>query len=182
MGGIGGIRISKEGRARILDNWIVHNQSGGGIYMADGFVVVEGNLIADNRKGPGIRLQQNFTYFQPSRVEKNRFLRNEEGAVNLTKIAGAAPVVQNNEIKDGAPLAPATNWKIASAVYDPRRGRTVVRVAGDPGPAANLAGATVWSGTRWAVVASREGDALTVWGDLSAPESGRTLYLLPDYR
>ncbi len=181
MGGIGGIRISKEGRARVIENQIVHNQSGGGIYMADGYVVVEGNVIADNRKGPGIRLQQNFSYFQPSRVEQNRFLRNEEGAIKITKTVGAAPMVTNNEIADGAPRPPSTSWKIAQAVFDRRRGQTTIRVTGAAALDEKLPGATVWTGTRWSVVTRQEGNVLTVWGDLSAPESNRVLYLLPEY-
>jgi len=146
--------------------------------MADGYVVVEGNVIADNHKGPGIRLQQNFAYFQPSRVEKNRFLRNEEGAINITKMAGAAPIQANNEIQEGAPAPPTTSWKIASAAIDPPRGQTVVRIAG---PAGKLAGATVWTGPRWSVVAKQDGDTITVWGDLTTPGADQTLYLLPDY-
>ena len=181
MGGIGGLRISKEGRAQILDNHIVHNQSGGGIYMADGFVVVAGNVIADNRKGPGIRLQQNFTYFQPSRVEKNRFLRNEEGAVQITKMAGAAPLQANNEIVNGPPAPAATSWRVAGATFDPRRGQTTVHIAGASGSAGPFAGATVWQDTRWGVVAAAGKDTLTVWGDLSGAGTDQTLYLLPDY-
>lgn len=181
MGGIGGVRISKEGRARLVDNHIVFNQSGGGIYMADGYVAIEGNIIADNRKGPGIRLQQNFAYFQPSRVERNRLLRNEEGAVIVTKIAGSAPVQKDNEVQEGPPLAPAARWTIIRAGYDPRRGQTVVQVSGAPAPSAALLGATVWTGSRWGVVSAVEGGSLTVWGDLTPEASGPTLCLLPDY-
>lgn len=182
MGGIGGIRVSKEGRARVVDNHIVWNQSGGGLYMADGYLHLEGNLIADNRKGPGLRLQQNFPYFQPSRVAKNRFLRNEEGAVMIAKIAGAAPVQEGNEVKDGPPLAPAARWTITRAAFDPRRGQSTLQVAGGPAPAGSLAGATVWTGRRWGVVAGAGAGTLTIWGDLTQTGDDSALWLLPDYR
>jgi hypothetical protein len=181
MGGIGGIRISKEGRARIVDNHIVFNQSGGGVYMADGYVVLEGNIIADNRKGPAVRLQQNFPYFQPSRVEGNRFLRNEEGAVVVTKVVGSAPVQKDNQVKDGPARAPAARWTITRARFDPRRGQTSVEVAGAPAPAPGLAGATVWTGTRWGVIATVAGNTLMVWGDLAPGGSAAELFLLPEY-
>ena len=50
--GIGGIRISKEGRARIVDNVIVQNP-GGGVMCVDSYIELIHNVIASNPYGIG---------------------------------------------------------------------------------------------------------------------------------
>jgi len=181
MGGVGGVRVSKEGRARVIDNQIVRNQSGGGLYLVDGFLVATGNLIADNLKGSGIRVQQHFDYFQPSRIENNRILNNAEGGISVPKGDGTAPALTGNQIQDGPPDTSSVEWRITRATFDRRTGRTTILVVAPTGADGALAGRTVWRGNRWSVVVANHSDSITVWGDLSDPDSGNALNLLPEY-
>lgn len=180
LGGVGGVRVSKEGRARVEDNHIVRNQSGGGLYLVDGYLEARDNVIADNLKGYGIRIQQHFQYFQPARIEGNRILRNEEGSVDVQKNVGEAPLVDRNSVVDGAPETAATSCAVTAASYNSSRAQTVVRIA--PGSKIKpAAGQVVWRGKHWAVVAASDDSSVTVWGDMSAADLEATLHLLPDY-
>lgn len=179
-GGVGGVRVSKEGRAQVLDNRIVQNQSGGGLYVVDGYVVARGNVIADNHKGFGIRTQQRFTYFQPSLFKQNRIYRNELGAVSIPDAKGAAPVLAENDIQEGLVAGADATLAIAAATFDPRTGQTMIRLCA-PAAVESLVGRVVWQGDRWAVVATHGGDTITVWGDPSWNVDA-AVNLLPDYR
>ncbi|MFC1760440.1 hypothetical protein ACFLZD_02845, partial [Candidatus Neomarinimicrobiota bacterium] len=53
--GVGGIRISKEGRADIVDNIIVQNQTGGAVDCVDGYMRLKNNLILHNKGRSSIR-------------------------------------------------------------------------------------------------------------------------------
>jgi len=181
MGGVGGVRVSKEGRARVIDNHIVRNLSGGGLYLVDGYLVATGNLIADNLKGAGVRVDQNYEYFQPSRLEGNRIQNNEKGAISLVQTSASPPVVADNLIREGAPDTTSTSWAITGATFDQRLGQTVIRVGSATGAPGELAGRTVWRGTRWSVVAANTQDSITVWGDLTKPEDDSVLHLLHEY-
>ena len=46
--GVGGIRLSKEGRASISNNIIVRNLTGGGIDCVDSYMEVENNIVMHN--------------------------------------------------------------------------------------------------------------------------------------
>jgi len=185
-GGVGGVRISKEGRAQVVNNQIVRNRTGGGILDVDGYLIAQGNLIADNlepsRQFAGITLRQSFSYFQPSRVENNQLLRNQGGAIMvLNKNGGAQPVLAGNTIQEGLPATDGPSAVVAAATFDPSRGQTVIRLKGTLGDAGTLAGRVVWRGDNWTVVATNQADAITVWGDLAAAESDPALHLMPAY-
>lgn len=179
--GVGGIRISKEGRARVVDNQIVRNQSGGGIMNVDGYLIAQGNLIADNLKGAGVGIRQSFEYFQPSRIENNRILNNEGGGISLQNDVGPPPVTTGNTIHEGAAGTNDTNLIIAGATFNRGLGQTVIQVQGTVGDAGTLASRIVWRGTQWSVVVTNRADTITVWGDLSAADANAVLHLVPQY-
>ena len=57
-GGVGGVRVSKEGRLLMERNLVAYNQSGGGFLSVDGYAIIRENLIAHNKGGPGIGYRQ----------------------------------------------------------------------------------------------------------------------------
>jgi hypothetical protein len=183
MGGIGGLRISKEGRARVLANVIVRNGTGGGIYMADGWVEIANNLVADNQGGPGLRFLQSFAHFQPSRITGNTFAGNETAPILWLENVGEAPMQENNKLQaapvfaDSGPVVTLT-----AATFNAKRGWTELRSTAALADAAQLVGRAVRAGQRWSVVLRSEGDTLWVWGDFSDPEAAKSLEILPDYR
>jgi hypothetical protein len=180
-GGVGGIRISKEGRAQVEDNDIVRNRTGGGIYMADGYLVARGNLIADNLKGPGIRLQQHFDYFRPPVIEDNRILDNEGGAISVMKYVGPPPATEKNRIREGSPATAESEWTVTAAEFLKDRAQTVFHVKEPLGADGSLAGRVVSHGGHWAVVAANGSDTLSVWGDMAGSGADPRLGLVPDY-
>jgi len=185
-GGVGGVRISKEGRAQVVDNQIVRNRTGGGILDVDGYLIAQGNLIADNldpsRQSAGISLRQSFAYFQPSRIENNRILRNQGGAILVQKKdVGPPPVLAGNTIQEGPPATDSTTAAITAATFDQSRGQTVIQLKGALGDIGTLAGRIVWRGDYWSVVVTNQADTITVWGNLAASDSDPALHLMPEY-
>jgi len=98
-GGAGGIRISKEGRATILQNLIVYNP-GGGVHSVDSYVHLENNLILYNSAAGGFGYSNNFSYMGSSIVKNNIVRDNEEGAINITTNNGPDPRIENNNLDD----------------------------------------------------------------------------------
>ena len=188
-GGVGGVRISKEGRARVTENLIVQNQSGGGVHLVDGRTVVTGNTIADNIGGPGIRYVQNFTYFQPTRIEDNAIFGNEGEAIEFQEQEGAVPIVKDNTL-DADPDVSDTglDWNTADVRFDPRTFQTTIKLENADLEEGVLTGRAVHLGPRWSIVVGNREDTVLVWGDFSNPDgpapqpSGSTLSLLPDYQ
>jgi hypothetical protein len=180
MGGVGGVRVSKEGRAQVIDNQIVRNLSGGGLYLVDGFMVAKGNIIADNLKGVGIRIQQHFDHYKPSQIENNRIENNELGTILQPEREHHRPSLAGNTIKEGTPSTASETLNVASASFDARTGQTTLTLSGSAPKSGSLAGRTVWRGARWSVVSANTENSVTVWGDLS--DSGdNSLHVLPDY-
>jgi len=184
-GGVGGIRTSKEGRARVVDNQIVRNRSGGGILSSDGYLIAQGNLIADNLnpslKGAGICIRQEFEYFQPSRIEKNQILNNEGAGLVVRNEVGPTPVTTGNTVQEGAPATNDKPLTITGATFNRGLGQTIVQVKETAGDAGKLAGRIVRRGTQWSVVATSRTDSVTVWGDMATAGSDAALHLIPNY-
>lgn len=182
MGGVGGVRVSKEGRALVIDNRIVRNLSGGGLYLVDGHLVASGNLIADNLKGAGIRVHQRFAHILPSRIENNQIRNHEEGTISLPKSSGAAPVMAGNELSEGPPASNMEDWTVTGAIFNRRTGLTTIQVSLTTGAKDALAGRTVRRGSRWSVVAGNQSGSISVWGDLAGPADDSILHIMPEYQ
>ncbi len=184
-GGVGGIRVSKEGRARVIDNQIVRNQTGGGIFCVDGYLIAQANLVADNLdpslKGAGIGVRQGFEYFQPSQIENNRVLNNEGRAILVATTAGPLPVMTGNRVQEGPPATNDFALTITGASFNRGSGQTLIRVRETAEAAGKLAGRIVRRGTHWSVVATSQADAVTVWGNMSTADADPALHLIPDY-
>lgn len=91
--GVGGIRVSKEGRAIVRDNLVARNTHGG-VLIRDGYMVAERNVIIENKEGPGIAYRQDYPYFAASIFEQNIVWGNSEPGIVLDKMAGPAPEIR----------------------------------------------------------------------------------------
>jgi hypothetical protein len=100
-GGAGGIRLSKEGRARILDNIIVHNQTGSGLQCIDSYMELEGNIIMDNMNGPGISFWNFFSYLPPSVIRGNIIRHFNGEAIRIRWNYSKPLIVEENNIEGG---------------------------------------------------------------------------------
>ncbi|MEZ5275110.1 MAG: right-handed parallel beta-helix repeat-containing protein [Opitutaceae bacterium] len=184
-GGVGGVRLSKEGRMRLIGNIIVRNQSGGGVSLVDGHALVEGNLIAENRGGAGLVYRQTFVHYQPSVIRANHVSGNESGEISIEPHAGLSPIVEGNTEEPVATdiEAPGIEFPIQGAVYDERLHQTEF-VVDEALPAAGLVGRAMRVGDRWSVICSSSGNTLRVWGEITGERDDRgggTLAVLPDY-
>ncbi len=98
-GGVGGIRLSKEGRATILGNLIIYNP-GGGLQCVDSYMELEDNIILYNSGGSGLTYVNNFSYMKPIIIKNNIIRDNEEKAIRIVENAGSSPLVENNNVDD----------------------------------------------------------------------------------
>ncbi|MCU0643664.1 MAG: right-handed parallel beta-helix repeat-containing protein, partial [bacterium] len=128
--GAGGIRLSKEGRARILENIIVRNLSGGGVQCVDSYMELDNNIIMHNLGGDAVMIESRFSYFVPSLIQNNILRENEQQPISIKKNDGQPPVMQNNNIQgefsgtdnyDRKPefVDDSIRGKIKSIQYDP---------------------------------------------------------------
>lgn len=184
-GGVGAIRVSKEGRARIIGNVIVRNQTGGAVRLVDGYSVMEGNLVTENLGGPGISYSQVFTHYQPSVIRDNVVYGNEKGEIVVDRDEGESPIIEDNqEVRPtDLDLAPGLELSIREASFDPGSGQTKLTFMRYSG-AEDLVGRTVRLGTKWSVVVSTGSKSITVWGDFESLGQSLTqfpLIVLPDY-
>jgi len=189
-GGIGGIRISKEGRARIIDNIIMHNP-GGGVMSVDSYVELKNNLIASNRSGAGVNFRTNFSYFKPSVISQNIIVNNEGGAIELDKDSEKMVKMSGNTIKEEYPddkskylerRKKEQNLKvsIASAYFDQTSFKTMLTM--NDQIANNLTGRLVRLNNKWSIVQNHESNQLIIWGDLLGDsQDSKILNILPVY-
>jgi hypothetical protein len=172
----GTIRVSKQGRARIIGNLIYHNPAGG-VYSGDSWALVEKNVIMSNgAAGWGHQIQV-ANYLRPPLVRNNVIRNNKGGEV---RAEGPVPAtLEDNNIQGGyegkgnfdtAPkLLCQTRTLEFSFVPRSILGRTLVstkeRVDGS-----RVVGQVVRIGERWGIVGVpyEPDSALWLWGDVKS--------------
>ncbi len=175
--GVGGIRLSKEGRARIIDNRIVRNLSGGGIQCVDSYMELENNIIMHNLGGEAVMIENRFSYFMPSLIRMNILRENEQQPILIKKNDGQPPIVQNNNIQGGFEgsgnydqepnfVKDVIKGKILSADFDPIHFLTMITLQKALDKSAQLAWRVIRVGDRWGVIKNAESQKIFVWGDL----------------
>jgi len=192
--GAGGIRLSKEGRARIVDNVIVRNLSGGGVQCVDSYMELENNIIMHNRGGQGILYETEFSYFMPALIRNNTLRENDQEPILVKKNFGQPLVIQNNNIQDGfegqdnydtAPTftddsikGKATLTQFAAVLFT-----TTISVRNPVELREPLAGRVIRFGNHWSVIKSAEGRKITAWGDLGrSPQQETDWEIISDYQ
>jgi hypothetical protein len=175
--GVGGIRLSKEGRARIIENIIVRNLSGGGIQCVDSYMELENNIIMHNQGGEAVMVENRFSYFVPSLIRNNILRDNEQQPIFIKKNESQPPIVENNNIQGGFAgqdnydtkpdfIEDVINGKINSADFDPTHFLTTIVLQKSIDKSDQLAGRVIRLSDRWSVIKNVESKKIIVWGDL----------------
>jgi Protein of unknown function (DUF1565)/Right handed beta helix region len=171
-GGVGGIRLSKEGRARITDNIVVYNP-GGGIMCVDAYMELENNIIMNNPRGSGLKYVQNYSYFMPPVIAGNIIKGNEMGEVVVLENVGhdLGSIIKEVEQPD-ATGAKSINGKILQLKFDPALYSTEITVDKNISSAGDLSGRVIRIADQWSMVMQSVDNRIIVWGELTAkPES-----------
>ncbi|MDZ7332246.1 MAG: right-handed parallel beta-helix repeat-containing protein [candidate division KSB1 bacterium] len=175
--GVGGIRLSKEGRARIIENMIVRNLSGGGIQCVDSFMELEKNIIMHNQGGEAVMFENRFSYFMPIIIRNNILRDNEQGSILIKKNDGQPPIIQDNNMQGGLEgegnydrkpefVEDMITGKIISADFDPRHFLTTFVLQKPIDKNDQVAGRVIRLGDRWSIINNADKKSISVWGDL----------------
>ena len=174
-GGCGALRLSKEGRAVVVENLIVSNP-GGGVMSVDSYVQLEGNNIIDNSGGSAFRYVQNFSYYQPSLIQNNIMRGNEEGPLKITTDKGHPLTILNNNMDSESFLIDNDNFdpafisdglqdRIKSIEYDDRIYLSVIEPIKKLSDTEFLRGRIIHIGDRWGVIQKIVNGKIWVWGN-----------------
>jgi len=180
--GVGGIRLSKEGRALVTNNLVACNLTGGGVLVRDGFIVLKKNIIVDNKGGVGFEYRQDYKYFGAPVIEENIIWGNELPGISAEKVASAPPIIRNNVIEggydgEGNSAAPPNlaqdggEGEIGSVSYSPDTHTTTIKGVIPP---CAVPGRVVFVGSQASVIKSRGTDSIELWGRLSTEEGDKT--------
>ena len=192
--GVGGIRLSKEGRATLIDNIIVHNP-GGGVRIVDSYLVSEDNIIMHNPGTAGLVYSNLYSYMQPAIIRGNIIRENEKGAFIVLNNAGPAPLFEGNNVDDQSVTLGTQNFdrspkfvddgisgKIKQISFDPLRVQSRIKIGLSLSADVDLAGRVLRIGERWGVIKESHDRTITVWGELEASDGQDLMFeILPTY-
>jgi hypothetical protein len=183
--GVGGIRLSKESRADIIDNIIVQNQTGGAVDCVDGYMQLKNNIIMHNKGRSSVRYSNRFTYFNSS-IVKNNIIRGNENRMMIETFGGKDILIQNNNIDEEVSGKrnvdetvtiedDAEKVKIKNMSFDDKLYQTVIEV--EKGYLEkSLSGRVVRINDFWSVINKVDGNKIFIWGNVST-ESEKSLEL-----
>ncbi len=176
-GGVGGVRLSKEGRGRIVGNIIVHNQSGGGVQCVDSYMELENNVIMHNRGG-GLSYSQCFNYLPASLVRNNIIRENGPLAIDIRQLIGRGPIFQGNNIEGAYEGEANFDQKLvfiddvvkgiaSSLSFTANSFTTTIMIDKSELKRVQLAGRVLRLANRWSVIQSATDKRIVIWGDLT---------------
>lgn len=192
-GGPGGIRLSKEGRAVIRNNFVVHNQSGGGVISASSWMRLENNTIVHNQPN-GVEHLNSFEHFAPSVLFRNIIRGN---GLHVQK-GGLRPTVSHNNIEGGFDgegnidadphfMEDGIEGRVSGIRYDPDSLSTWITCVRTSAGNEDLTGRVIQYGDRWSVVNAGHRKRIAVWGDLTRKLDGddnvsKSFRIIPTYQ
>jgi len=192
--GCGGIRLSKEGRADIVGNIIVHNQSGGGVQCVDSYMRLADNIIMHNKGGGALSIRQNFKYFSGSKI-RNNILRENEGKEIAIGVNSGNPLrVKNNNIEGGYNgndnFDKQVTFKTASLSGQIKNSQvnkidmtTTFSLRNQLPDRQDLAGRVIRVGNQWMCVRDAGRNYITVWGIWGNDQDEAKQYeIISDYK
>jgi hypothetical protein len=165
----GGLRLSKEGRARIHNNILFNT---GGMTLVDSWAMVTNNTV----DGGIFYRNQSLLSLKPS-IFMNNIVCNNGTPAAIGFEATEPPVVSHCDVSSGdGPgnfaadpkfVSDGADGPVKSVAYDPKRVQTRVALGAPAAQAATWVGRVVQLGDKWGVIASASADELVAWGDLS---------------
>ena len=175
-GGVGGIRISKEGRATLRDNLIIYNP-GGGIRCVDSYMEMENNIVLYNYGESGVAYVNHFSYYKPSIISNNIIRDNEEGAVSIIENSSSGVYVTNNNVDDGWETKGENNYNkiplfrdkgiIGKAIkidFDPNSYLSTLTLQSNSKMKSGLKGKVIRLGKDWGIIKDQNDNSLRIWG------------------
>jgi len=174
-GGCGAVRLSKEGRAEVMDNLMFSNP-GGGVMCVDSYIQLEGNTIINNSAGSGFWYVQNFSYFQPVIIQNNLIRGNEEGPLKITTDKGHPILLSNNNMDTDSYLIDNDNveppfksdgmqGRIKSIDYEDFLYLSVIDPGNKIASKEQLAGRIIHIGDQWGVIQKIVNGKIWAWGN-----------------
>ena len=193
-GGVGAIRLSKEGRARIRENIIVNNP-GGGVSSVDSYMELVDNVVMNNTAASGVAYSNLFSYMQPSIVRGNIIRENEKGAFTVKINAGPDPVFEKNNVDDQSINQGSQNYnraikfendritgEISQIIFDPLNVKSRIKSSTALEGNEDIIGRIIKIGDRWGVISAYNDNIITAWGDLYVSENQEMFFeILPSY-
>lgn len=191
--GCGGIRVSKEGRARIIGNRIVHNPTGPGMQCVESYMEFENNIVMDNRNGPGLLFRNYFSYFQPSVARNNVIRRNGEKNMDVKASEWTSLIVEDSNIEGGYEgpgnvdedpgfKDDSLTGMVKSHHFNPDLMTTVLTLKKTFKKDDDFSGRVIRVGDQWSVVKESRTKYLIVWGDMTVQGEGELEYhVIPTY-
>jgi hypothetical protein len=192
-GGVGGIRLSKEGRAEIIDNLIVHNP-GGGVMCLDSQMKLEGNTIMHNEDESGVIYLMRFSYFLPTIIQNNIIRENHKGAISIREDHGQPLIIKNNNMqgnefikgnydKDPGFIEDGISGKYLSVDFDSSYFVSSLKLENDIEINFPFAGRVIRIDDQWGVIKEVKGDHIIVWGEFDPGSGAKNEFeILPSYR
>ena len=175
-GGVGGIRISKEGRATIINNLIIYNR-GGGVRSVDSFVKLVGNVILYNSGSEGVGYSNKFSYMNSSIIQDNIIRDNEKGAIGISAGEGPEPLISNNNVDDDWESKGENNYnriplfrersiigEAREIIYNQDTFITLVTLNDTAKTIKNINGKVIRVGNDWGVIKGYQNNIIHVWG------------------
>lgn len=191
-GGVGGVRLSKEGRAQITGNVIVNAQSGGGVQCVDSYMELKNNIIMNNLGSYSIWFTDTFSYFKPSVVEDN-IVRGNKGKLRIENKDPNQITLRDNNFDESVPgsgnVSQSVNidekslsGSIKNMSFDGNKYQTVL-IAGEKLNTKEVEGHVIRIGEFWSVIAKAENGKIYIWGNaLERSDKAGKFEILSDYR
>jgi hypothetical protein len=191
-GGVGGLRLSKEGRAEIIDNLIVHNP-GGGVMSIDSQMKLEGNTIMHNQDESGIIYLMRYSYFLPTIIQNNIIRENDKGAISIWEDRGQPMIIKNNNMqgnglingnydKDPGFINDGISGKYESVEFDSTYFVSSLKLERDIDIKFPIAGRVIRIDDQWGVIKGVKDEQIIVWGEFDTASSGKNEFeILPSY-
>ena len=197
-GGPGGVRLSKQGRAIVRNNFLVHNQSGGGMISVASWLRLENNTIVNNEDG-GVTHINSLAHFAPSILSRNIIRGNSLEVAE----GGLQPVISHNNIEGGFAgegnvdtdpqfIEDGIEGTVLHIQYSPDSFTTWIGCEQISAGNADFNGRVLQYGNRWSVVYASEENFesksyISVWGDMTQQMSGHanasdSFRILPTFR
>jgi hypothetical protein len=193
-GGVGGIRISKEGRATIMGNLIIYNP-GGGVRSVDSYMEFEDNIVLYNSGASGVGYVNHYSYMKTSIIKNNVIRDNEDGAIRIDDVSVSGAQVANNNVDDDWKTKGENNFdriplfrekgKIGKAIkidFDPNSYLSILTFESNSKINNGLTGKVIRLGNNWGVIKDQKDNSLRIWGLIDS--SGKELVefeILPSY-
>lgn len=189
--GAGGVRLSKESRATVTENIIVHNQTGGGVQSVDSYMELINNVIMHNKGNVSLRYSNVFSYFAPTRIEKNIILENENKIVielkdgekihftnNILneKVTGKENSFQQVELENSEIKIEIDKFEYSYSTY-----QSVIKTPTSIG-SKELSGRVFNSGDFWSVISKVEGNSIYLYGNIELRNVGKSGIILSNYK